>query len=104
MSTWYSVDLGDGVEAFDPTSKIEEVFFSLFAVAGCPKDMAVFSKYPTETNIVTVYFTPSAHLVAKLFNAAPCEKPSTDGIGLLAGDANALTVFFPDWESKLPTK
>ena len=76
MSTWYSADLGDGVAAYNPSSQIQEVFMPLFAAAGCPKDMAVFSRYDLDANIVTAYFTPSAHAVAKIFNAIrPSRKP-----------------------------
>ena len=45
MSTWYSVDLGDGVEAYNPTEQIQKVFTPIFAASGCQEDMAVFSSY-----------------------------------------------------------
>lgn len=96
MSTWFSADLGDGVAAYNPSNQIQEVFMPLFAAAGCPKDMAVFSRYDLEKNVVTAYFTPSAHLVGKVFKAVPCEKPSSDGIGLLVGEAGSWDIFFPE--------
>lgn len=75
MNQWYSKELGDGVEAYAPSHKIQEAFFPLFSAAGNPIDMAVFSRYDLERNIVTAYFSPSAAALAKSFGAQPCEKP-----------------------------
>ena len=51
--------------------------------AGNPLHMVVFSREDPETNIITAYFSPSAHTLAALFNATPCEKPSPDGLTFL---------------------
>lgn len=96
MSSWYSKALGDGVAAAAPSMKILEAFSPLYIGAGQPGEMAVFSRYDLEANVVTVYFTPAAAQLASLFAATPCEKPSGEGIGLLVGDARAWKAFFPE--------
>ncbi len=55
--------------------------------------MAVFSRYDLEKNIVTVYFSPGASALAKMFGAAPCEKPKKEGrLSLLVGDLLSIRV------------
>lgn len=96
MNQWYSKELGDGVEAYAPSHKIQEAFFPLFSAAGNPIDMAVFSRYDLERNIVTAYFSPSAAALAKSFGAQPCEKPKRENrLGLLVGDQRCLQLFYP---------
>lgn len=96
MSTWYSADLGDGIEAYEPSNKIQEIFTPVFVAAGFPFDMAVFSRYDLDKNIVTAYFSPSAHEIAKLFNATPCEKPLRQNrLSLLIGDIRCWDIFYP---------
>ena len=45
MSTWYSVNLGDGMTAATPSAEIEAHFQKSFAAAGKPSDMAVFTRF-----------------------------------------------------------
>lgn len=96
MNTWYSVDLGDGVEAFLQSKKILDAFFLAFAIPGHPENMAAFSRYDLEANMVTEYFTPAAHSIAKMFNATPCKKPSSDDLSLHAGEWGCWQTFFPE--------
>lgn len=96
MTQWHSKDLGDGIDANAPRGEIREAFLPLFAAKGCPVGMAVFSHYDLEKNIVTVYFSPGASVLAKTFGASPCEKPKkVEGFGLLVGDARAAEFFYP---------
>lgn len=96
MTQWYSKELGDGTQAFGPSGQIQEAFLPLFAAARQPTDMAVFSRYDLEKNIVTVYFSPSASALAKMFDATPCEKPRKEGrLSLLVGDQRCLDLFWP---------
>ena len=102
MASWYSKELGDGVEAFVPTTKIQDAFLSLAQTQArsghYPYDAAVFSRYDLETNVVTVYFTPSAQLLATEFGATPCEQPEpTAGFALIVGDARAWEAHFPGY-------
>ena len=96
MNTWYSVDLGDGAAAYKPTEKIQGAFTAAYVLSGGKTNgIAAFSRYDLETKIVTVYFTPAAHRIAQAFNASPCEKPTTDELGLIIGDADSWHTFFP---------
>ena len=95
MPTWFSKDLGDGMAAYDPRLQIMDAFVPMFAAAGCPIDMAVFSRYDLRTNVVTVYFSPRASELAGIFGAQPCEKPSRDDLCLSVGDVRAWEHFYP---------
>ena len=101
MASWYSKELGDGVEAYKPTMKIMEAFLSLAKAGHYSPDAAVFSRYDLVTNVVTIYFSPSAELLAQAFVAVPCEKPIPRGdLGLIVGDARAWEVHFPGYLSE----
>ncbi len=99
MSSWYSVNLGDGIMAAAPSAEIEELFLPLFMTAGKPPDMAIFTRLEFEGRLhceVIAYFSPAAREVANAFDAEPCEKPERTGLGLLAGDERSWTVLFPE--------
>lgn len=96
METWYRKALGDGAAAFAPSLRIQQMFSPMFAASGQPSSMAVFSRHDRKANEVTAYFSPRASMLAALFRAQPCEKPSGDGIGLLVGDARSWAIFFPE--------
>jgi hypothetical protein len=98
MSSWYSVNLGDGMLAPMPTSQLEEAFLQFFVAAGRPPEMAVFTRPESEGRLhceVIAYFSPAAREVAIAFEAKPCGKPARAGLGLLAGDERAWLVLFP---------
>ena len=95
MDLWYSKALGDTVSAFAPSRRIQDLFLPMFSAAGQPLDMAVFSRHDPRANEVTAYFSPGAAKLAALFGAKACEKPSSEGIGLLVGDARCWEIFFP---------
>jgi hypothetical protein len=98
MDTWYSKDLGDGVAAFGPTSRIQEAFMKLAMAGVYSHDLAVFSRYDFRRNVVTVYFTSSAKILAQAFGAVPCEKPMPEeGFALLVGDNRSWEVHFPGY-------
>ena len=102
MADWNSKELGDGVEAFVPTARIQESFLTLAQTQARTGqysiDAAVFSRYDLETNVVTVYFTPSAELLALAFGATPCEKPVPTGdFALIVGDVRAWDAHFPGY-------
>lgn len=96
MTQWYSKNLGNSSEAFAPTNAIQEAFVPLFVENRNPVDMAVFSRYDLEKNIVTAYFSPRAEILAKMFGAQPCEKPKNEGhLSLSVGDAHCWQLFYP---------
>jgi hypothetical protein len=94
METWRRKTLGSGVAASAPSRRIQEMFLPMFAASGQPADMAVFTR--DEANQVTAFFSPGASRLAMFFGAKPCEKPPSDRIGLLVGDARCWAIFFPD--------
>ena len=91
METWRSKALGDAASA-----RIQQMFRPMFMAAGRPARMAVFSRYDRQTNRVTAYFSPAAAKLADFFDAKPCAKPLSQGIGLLVGDARSWEIYFPD--------
>ena len=102
MATWYSLSLGDGMTAGLPAAEIEQTFAQLFAAAGSPPEMAVFTRPESEGRLhceIIAYFSPVAQDVAKALDAAPCEKPARAGLGLLAGDEAAWRILFPENET-----
>ena len=96
METWYCKTLGNGVAAVAPSRRIQEMFLPLFAASGQPASMAVFSRHDRKANKLTAYFSPRASRLAELCDAVPCDKPSSEGIGLLVGDARSWEIFFPE--------
>ena len=87
---WYGIFLGNGADAFTPTTKIQSSFMLAFMAAGGNVEMAMFSKSESteDAHEVTIYFSPAAESFAKtITGAVPCEKPSREKLGLLAGDA-----------------
>lgn len=91
MDRWFSKALGDGVEAHAQSNEIKQAFLALaVANGGKTGGVAVFSRYDLQANMVTVYFTPKAEVLAKTYAATPCEKPSRgNSLGLLVGDVSA---------------
>ena len=99
MDNWYSLPLGDGIMASDPSDQIRALFKEAFAAAGKPADMAVFTRFDSEGRLqceVTAYFSPASAHVARKFGAQPCTKPARSGLGLLAGEESAWTALFPE--------
>ena len=99
METWYFVSLGDGMISGAVSAEIEEAFGPLFAAAGKPLAMAVFTRPESEGRLhceVIAYFSPAAEPLAKAFDAEPCDRPVQTGLGLLAGDPSCWSVLFPE--------
>lgn len=98
MSIWHSKPLGDAISASIYTAEIEQIFQPIFAAAGCPSAMAVFTRQ--EPGVihckVTVYFSPAAEKIARAFTAQPCNPPETDGLTLLAGDPACWKILFQE--------
>lgn len=96
---WYSLSLGDGITAPMLSAEIEHRFQQLFAAAGRPLEMAVFTRPESEGRLhceVIAYFSPAAAELAEAFDSLPCRRPERTGLGLLAGDAQAWSVLFPE--------
>lgn len=99
MQTWFSQPLGDGVWAFAPQQQICEQFAPLFAAAGRPVEMAVFTRHELEGRLqceVVAYFSPAAAPLARQLGAVECAPPTHHDLDLLAGDAACWALLFPD--------
>ena len=95
---WYSLPLGDGMTADEPSEEIRAAFQAAYQSAGKPADMAVFKRHESEGRLhceVVAYFSPSAAGLAKLFDAEPCQRPERSGLDLLAGAEESWSVLFP---------
>ena len=99
MQTWFSQSLGDGVLAFEPKEQLRERFDPVFAAAGQPAGMAVFTRHELEGRLqceVIAYFSPADASLAQAVGAKPCAKPTTADLDLLAGDPACWAALFPD--------
>ncbi len=97
MDTWYSLPLGDGMTASDPSDTICSLFQPRFEAAGSPAGMAVFTCFDSEGRLqcdVTAYFSPDCAEIAQGLGARPCNKPPKAGLSLLAGDERAWIALF----------
>jgi hypothetical protein len=92
VATWYSRDVGDGDIGFKPVRRIFETFFK---ATNLRSDMALFSVYDVERNVVRVYLSPACYSVAHAIGAKPCDKPDPEGLSLLYGHSGAWSAFFP---------
>jgi hypothetical protein len=88
---WYSITFSD---RDDPEQKIQVVFLKYFTTSGTQEGMGVFARQVQTHNATTFYFTPAAAAIAKLFGAAECDRPSSDGIMLLFGPDTCWDLFF----------
>lgn len=89
---WYSITFSDRDE---PKQKIHDVFLKYFTTSGAQEGMGVFARQVPKLDATTFYFTPAAAAIAKLFGAANCERPSSEGIVLLFGPDTCWDLF-PD--------
>lgn len=97
MTQWYSKDFGDGVDAHIPTQEILQAHQAFMLAHRGTSGAVVFSRYDTETNVVTVYFSPAAEVLALQFGASACDKPApTGGLRLLSGVITDLATHFPN--------
>ena len=98
MNTWVSLRLGDALTAQLPTTQIKDAFEPLYAAAGRPAGMAVFTRIESDGRLhceVTVCFSPAAAELARTVDASPCAKPRRVGLELLAGDQRFWSTRFP---------
>lgn len=97
MRIWFTKNLGDAMLAGESLDHIKALFLSIYEQANSPKDMAAFFRYESEGQLhceVKAYFSPASVLVAEAFDAVPCERPSPNGLGLLAGSEESWSVLF----------
>lgn len=96
MTTWYSKELGDGIDALAPSLEISKAYVEFIALHGDQTGAAVYARNDREQNIKTMFFTPQAEGLAKAFGATPCPTPSSQGLILHVGSARDRTIHFGD--------
>jgi hypothetical protein len=99
MHTWFAKQLGDGVLAYATKDQIQDMFPVLFAAAGRPATMAVFTRHELDGRLqceVVAYFSPAAEALARQLDAQACEKPSPAELDLLAGEPDCWAILFPE--------
>jgi hypothetical protein len=92
VASWYSLDLTEGVAEL-----VEDVWKMAWEVSqsvGEPDySNAIFQKIRLGKGL-TLYFSPTAYLLAETFGAEPCARPSPIDMNLVAGDERAWQVHF----------
>lgn len=97
METWYKLEVGDGTQAYGPSLKAQEDFFTLVSTGSSKEYCAIFSYYDLTKKLITWYFTPDASNLATLYRASACEKPEPqEGFSLLVGNNASWNKYFPD--------
>ena len=99
MRNWFLKNLGDAMLAGDQQDRIKQLLLSAYSEADSPKEMAAFIRHESEGRLhceVKIYFSPMSIAVAREVNAEPCEKPSPDGLSILAGSQDSWIVLFPE--------
>lgn len=85
--------------AGDQQDRIKQLLLSAYSEADSPKEMAAFIRHESEGRLhceVKIYFSPMSIAVAREVDAEPCEKPSPDGLSILAGSQDSWIVLFPE--------
>jgi hypothetical protein len=98
LRVWFVSNLGDAMLAGESVDHIKALFLSEYEKANRATDMAVFVRHESKGHLhceVKVYFSPASLVVAEAVDAIPCKKPSTGGLGLLAGSQESWLVLFP---------
>ncbi|MCP4340089.1 MAG: hypothetical protein GY799_14665 [Desulfobulbaceae bacterium] len=99
MNCWFTSNLGDAMLAGESLEHIKELFLAEYEMNDSRKEWALFIRHESEGRLhceVKVYFSPATVIVAKTVNATPCNKPSSDGLGLLVGSEKSWSILFPE--------
>ena len=98
MNDWFMSNLGDPMLADESLNQIKSCFSSQCDSSKNANHMAVFFRHESIGGVhceLKVYFSPAALNVAKVFDAAPCQQPSVNDLGLLAGSEESWLFLFP---------
>ena len=101
VMSWYKLDLGNAHTAHGRTLEISQSFRDNLILSEPNMDAALFSRYDTRNDMLTLYFAPGSADLAKRWGATECSKPEIwpgrfDRIGCLGGEGGALDFHFPD--------
>ncbi|ADE12400.1 hypothetical protein [Sideroxydans lithotrophicus] len=98
-SVWFTKNLGDAMLADAALTRLVALFALTYGKANSSPKIAVFVRHESEGRLhceVKAYLSPDAAAMAKLVDAAPCKRPSTDGLSLLAGTNDCWPALFPE--------
>jgi len=96
MTTWYSLDIGDGEASVKTMKRVMDAFTPKYIGSGKPLSMAIFSS-KNQDNTVTLYFSPKAVSLAMQFGARACESNFVNkDLSLLVGDQRSVAELFPE--------
>ena len=95
LTSWYSKNVGGGFAAFGPANKVTDAFAALARNHDVRSDAAIFSRYDAD-GVATLYFSPTADVMATAFGASACSKPNAcPDLVLLVGDFSSWATHFP---------
>ena len=100
MRNWFLKNLGDAMLAGNQQDRIKQLLLSAYSATDSPREMAAFIRHESDGRLhceVKIFFSPMSIAVAKEVNAEPCEKPSPDGLSMLAGSQDSWMVLFPEY-------
>lgn len=89
---WFSKNLGDAMWALDALDEVKQAFQTAYQSAADLSELALFSRHESDGRLqceVVLYFSPAAYELALKLGAAPCPRPATDDLSLLAGAESA---------------
>jgi hypothetical protein len=91
---WYRLELLEGDE-----EHVDEAWVTAWEVAMAEQEEldpsnAVFRR-PRGRGGWTLFFTPSARLLAETFGAVACGPPTAEALSMVAGDPRAWQIHFP---------
>jgi len=96
MTTWYSLDIGDGEASVKTMKRVMDAFTPKYIGAGRPVSMAIFSSTNRDGS-VTLYFSAKAVSLAMQFGAGSCDGNFVNkDLTLLVGDQRSVAELFPE--------
>jgi len=99
MNHWFRKNLGDAMLAAPLLDPIKAHYLTEFGLANDCNEAAIFVRHESEGRLhceLNVYFSPATFVVAKAAAAHPCNKPTPDGLSLLAGSESAWSILFSE--------
>lgn len=98
MAAWFAKNLGDAMLACDSLDQIKTLYTALYEAVDNLRDAAVFIRHESEGRLhceVMAYFSPNSFLLAAELDAAPCERPSKQGLSMHVGSEDSWRTLFP---------
>jgi hypothetical protein len=96
---WYALNLGDAMLAGPELDRIINLFQTPSVGHQHSDNQALFIRHESEGRLhcdAVVYFPPSCSALAQQLGARVCTPPPRQDLGLLAGEENAWSVYFPE--------